>query len=65
MTCILALGISKAAGKRRKSGALITSDVVESYLRTAYPAESFTKSQLFKNIEDWELRNAPFRLLKR
>lgn len=64
-TRLIAWAISVRRGKKTKSGAKTTSDIVESYLRTAYPSDSFTKCELFTKMEDWESKNAPFKLLRR
>ena len=44
---------------------MITAYVVESYLRTAYPDDSFSKCELYQKIEQWEIKNAPYRVLRR
>jgi hypothetical protein len=64
-TSLLAWAIPIVAGKKRKNGALIEAHVVESYLRTAYPDEAFSKCEMHQKIFQWEVRNEPYRVLKR
>lgn len=64
VTSILAFAISRVAGRRRKSGAMISAEMVESYLRTAYPEGAFRECELFGSIRKWEQRNCPFKVLK-
>jgi hypothetical protein len=64
-TALLAWAIPLAAGKKKKHGAFITAEVVESYLRTAYPEDAFAKCELYQKIEQWEYRNIPYKVLKR
>lgn len=64
-TSLLAWAIAIVAGKKRKHGALIEAHVVESYLRTAYPDEAFSKCELHQQILKWEGGNVPYRILKR
>jgi hypothetical protein len=63
-TSVMAWAIPIVGGRRKKNGALITSYAVESYLRTAYPREAFTKCALYNQIIDWEKRNAPYKILR-
>jgi len=63
-TSVLAWAIQIVAGKKRKHGARITAEVVESYLRTAYPDDAFAKCELYQKIEQWESENVPYKVLK-
>ena len=64
-TALLAWAIPLVAGRKRKDGAPITVQLVESYLRTAYREEAFEKCELYQKIEQWENRNTPYKVLKR
>lgn len=64
-TSLLAWAIPIVAGKKRKDGALITPQVVESYLRTAYPDDAFAKCELYQKIEQWENKNLPYKVMKK
>jgi hypothetical protein len=65
VTSILAWAIQKRRRKKRKHGSLISAEIIESFLRAAYPDEAFADTKLFKAIDSWERRNAPFKVLKR
>jgi hypothetical protein len=64
-TSLLAWAMLTQGGKKRKDGAMITSTVVESFLRTAYSPAAFAKCELFRQIDQWEARNVPYKILKR
>ncbi len=63
ITAMLAWAISARAGKKKKYGAKITADLVESYLRTAYQASEFSGNPTHKKIQEWEANNRPYRVL--
>lgn len=65
VTSLLAWAIVERKGVKRKAGALIDGDLIESYLRAAYPDHAFGKCELFKRLEHWETKNSPFRVLRR
>lgn len=62
-TSLLAWALPIVAGKKRKHGTRITAEVVESYLRVAYPDDAFAKCELYQKIRQWESRNAPYKVL--
>ena len=64
-TSLLAWVIPIVGGKKKKHGAPITSYAIEGYLRTAYPTEAFAKSDLYVQIEEWEKRNIPYKVLRK
>jgi hypothetical protein len=63
VTEMLAAAIQVRRRKKRKEGALIDGTLIESYLRMAYPVTKFPECELAKQVCDWELRNAPYRVL--
>jgi hypothetical protein len=64
-TSLLAWAIPIVGGRRKKDGALIRSYSVESYLRAAYSAEAFGKCELSEQMEKWEKKNVPYKILRR
>ena len=64
-TTLLAWIIPIATKRKRKDGAIVSAQLVESYLRTAYPLEAFVKCELYGHIAHWESRNVPYRVLKK
>jgi hypothetical protein len=50
-------------GIKRKGGAIIDGDLIEGYLRVAYPVAEFRECALGRQIRAWELRNDPYTIL--
>jgi hypothetical protein len=65
ITAVIAWAVVILGGKKRKYGALITGDVIESYLRTAYRHEDFIGTELHAQLEGWEMSNAPYKVVRR
>ncbi len=63
ITAVLAwvIGIKR---RKKKCGAKVTADLIESYLRTAYSEAEFRKTGLFSKIAAWEKRNSPYKVLR-
>ena len=64
-TSLLAWSMSIVKRNQKRYGIRITTQIVESYLRAAYPEEAFAKCELRRDIERWEANNLPFRVLRR
>ena len=63
-TTLLAWIIPIATKRKRKDGAIVSAQLVESYLRTAYPLEAFVKCELYGHIAHGRV-NVPYRVLKK
>jgi len=59
--CILSIGLSKVWGSWKTNE--IRSDILERELRLAYEYAYFRSTQLYKSIQQWEVKNKPYQVL--
>ncbi len=64
VTSIIAWAIKARTAKKKKLGAKITSFLIEGHLRLGYSREMFQTTDLHREIQAWETRNVPFKILK-
>ncbi len=63
VTTVIAMAIRSRVGKKRKYGAEINGNLIESYLRTAYPIDAFRNTDLCRKILEWESNNPSYIVL--
>ncbi|MEQ9667346.1 DUF4435 domain-containing protein [Coleofasciculus sp. G2-EDA-02] len=59
--CILSMGLSKVWGSWKTND--VKSDILERELRLAYEDSYFRSTQLYKSIQQWEVKNKPYQVL--
>ncbi len=60
LVCILSLGLRRTLGSNQASE--VKPELLEKFLRVAYEAVFFFRTELFQSLKAWEVANQPFRI---